>query len=227
MRERGYTTAERVTWDEFLSRFCWFQGEHITIIGPTGTGKTTLALSLIHKRSAVVAFASKAKDDTMDRLAQSGYRLMEGFAPSVFSHIVLQPPVRSARDQANQAQVFHDAIYSILRSGGWCTLWDEAAYLADDLGLTAAMRTLWQQGRSLGVSIIACTQRPAFVPVTAYSSATHLFFFRDNDEVNLSRIGGLGGIAAGPIREQVARLEGHSILYVNTRTGERLETEVN
>jgi hypothetical protein len=59
-----------------------------------------------------------------------------------------------------------------------------------------------------------------------YDQATHLFFWRDNDETNLKRIGGLGAIDSTLIRHTVGRLPRHSALYLNTRTGRMAVTRV-
>jgi hypothetical protein len=86
--------------------------------------------------------------------------------------------------------------------------------------------TDWTQGRSNGLSVAGGTQRPANIPLESYQSATHLFFFSDNDERNLERIGGLGGMASGLIRANVAALPFHDVLYVNTRLRVMLRTRV-
>jgi hypothetical protein len=60
-----------------------------------------------------------------------------------------------------------------------------------------------------------------------YDQATHLFFWRDNDEANLKRIGGIGFLDAKLIRGTVAELPEHEALYINTRTGSLIRTQVD
>jgi hypothetical protein len=57
-----------------------------------------------------------------------------------------------------------------------------------------------------------------------YDQATHLFFWRDNDDANLKRIGGIGSLDARLVRDTVAALPHHETLYVNTRTGRLVQT---
>lgn len=73
------TDPERLPWDEFLAgRFVWNQGEHVTLIGPTGSGKTTLALALLPMRRYVLAFGTKPKDRTLDTLVrQAGWKRVQ------------------------------------------------------------------------------------------------------------------------------------------------------
>jgi len=64
------------------------------------------------------------------------------------------------------------------------------------------------------------------VPLFMYDQATHLFLFSDNDETNLRRVGGLGGLSARVVRETVAALPHHDVLYVNTRRRLLVHTRV-
>src|SRR5437660_38183 len=71
------TGARQVPWREFFTWFrrTWRQGEHVSLIGPTGSGKTTLGIHLIALRPYVTAFAVKPQDDTMHKLLRAGYML--------------------------------------------------------------------------------------------------------------------------------------------------------
>ena len=80
------------------------------------------------------------------------------------------------------------------------------------------------QGRALDLSLVAGTQRPAWVPLEMYSQATHVFFWRTSDRRDLDRIGGLGAHDPQTIRAVVRNLRKHEALYVNTRTGALVRT---
>src|SRR5687768_4638894 len=56
---------DRVEFGTHMRDFRWAQGDHVVIAGPTGSGKTTLAKSLLEKRGHVLGFAIKAQDDTI------------------------------------------------------------------------------------------------------------------------------------------------------------------
>lgn len=221
----------QVPWKAFLSDdFDWRQGEHVSLIGPTGTGKTTLGLAILPRRRYVVVVATKPRDAALDRLIGHGYRALarwpEHIDTEAGARILLKPRMRGPADVANQRKVIGDALQAMFRAGGWTIFIDELRYVSGNLRLRPILELIWLQGRSLNLSLVGGTQRPAHVPLEMYDQATHLFFWRDNDRRNLERISGLGGIDADEVRDQVANLDRHATLYVNTRTGDLIVTRV-
>lgn len=259
--------APVVPWSTFMQRMDWRQGEHVTLVGATGGGKTTTAIQLLPMRDWVVTFATKPADDTLDQLVASGYKRvptwppgpplddqpaapLDDAAPDQPGHwfwsagvddrapelvevddrlaprVVLWPEMRRLRDLAEQRAVFYDAIDDIFAAGGWTIFADELYYLAasDFVDLGDELKILWQQGRSIGISLVAATQRPAWVPLEAYSQATHVLFWRMSDRRDLDRISGLGAHDPVVIRETVSQLRRYELLYLNTRTGDLMRT---
>jgi len=222
-----------VPWETFLAeRFVWQQGEHVTMVGPTGSGKTTLALAILELRQYVLAFGTKPKDRTMDSLVRSsGWRLIRTWdkmpKPWLYSalRVVFWPKFTTPDDQPQQAYEIGQAMRGAFVQGGWCLFVDELWYMDHVLGLKRMIEALWTQGRSIDLSIVAGTQRPAHVSLLAYDQATHVFFWRDNDERNLTRISGMNGLNARLIRSTVSTLAAHEVLYVNTRTGAMVVTK--
>jgi len=218
-------------WEKFLRHFVWDQGEHITLVGPTGSGKTTLATQLLPRRDFVVALGTKPKDSTMNKLIRGdGYkRIPEWPPPTIIGaksrRVVLWPKFERPEDIVTQQQVIDAALRDIFAAGGWTLFADELWYLCKFLGMARLFEVFWSQARSLGITVVGGTQRPAFVPLMAYSSATHLFLYRSNDTVDLKRVGSLGGIDNKRIIEVVAQLPKHHALYVNTRDGELITTK--
>ena len=225
---RMSTDAPRVPWDKFLrERFAWRSGEHVGLIGPTGQGKTTLELNLLPLHPYVVVFATKPRDATMDALVHGGYLRMEQWRSldaQQFPRRVLWPDASSLDSEDTQKRVFHDAFARIYREGSWTVALDETWVIINTLGLSSDVRTYLLQARSLGISLLCATQRPAFVPLEIYDQSTHLFFWRDNDETNLRRLSGISWRSAELIRDIVSNLERFQVLYINTRTGEMCRT---
>lgn len=222
------TEAPRVPWDVFIrDRFQWRQGEHVGMIGPTGQGKTTLLLNVLPLKPFVVVFATKPRDETMDALQSRGYLKMERWQsidPRQFPRRILWPDARKMTSQKTQKDIFHDAFSKIYVEGGWTVALDELWYMTKVLRLEGDIKQFLLQGRSLGISLIAATQRPSEVPLEIYDQSTHLFFWRDNDERNLSRLSGISYKSARLVREIIANLERYQVLYINTRSGEMLRT---
>lgn len=226
--------SEYVEWERFFNWLKWKQGEHLTAIGPTGTGKTTLLVALLKKRDYVLFLATKKKDRTVDMLARQGYKIVSDYReiqPEVDHKVILKPPFPNVDAQELKRlhqKVFRDALNWVFRTGAWCVVGDEIRYITEYLRLEAEMELLWLQGRSLHITIAAATQRPRAIPLTAYDQATHLFFWRDSDRQNQQRIAEISGVDIDPkeLMREVANLPRHELLYVNTRTGEGVRTKV-
>lgn len=230
--------VERLPWDEFLTRLAWRQGEHVSLIGPTGGGKTTLALALLPRRQFVIAFGTKPttpgkQDKTLTTLVkQDGWKLVrtvEQMPDNVQIHrsfrVVFWPKYLTPEDEPRQAYQIGRQMAEAFTEGGWCLYLDELWWLERKLGLTRLVESILTQGRALGISVVVGTQRPAFVSLLIYDQPTHVFFWRDNDERNLKRIAGMNGLHSRLIRETVSSLDKYECLYVNTRTGQMLVTK--
>ena len=217
------TELEMVEWSDHLRLMEWEQGEHVTIIGPTGQGKTTLALALAPLRGWVAVFATKPRDRVLDALNRDhGYRIIREWPPPTFDQRVIFWP-RPPRDEPDnikpQADAIRDALRMIYESGRWTVVFDELRHVTDFLNQKRMVELFWQQGRSLGISVVACTQRPTHVPLLAYDQATHLYLYGDRDETNIRRMGGLGWWSKGEIMRAISTLDRHDLLYLNTRNG--------
>lgn len=222
------TEAPRVPWDKFISDvFYWVPGEHVALIGPTGQGKTTLLTALIPKRKYVTVFATKPRDDSMMRIAKQGYtifRRWKTISVKDSPRRILWPDAKKLGSQKLQVAVFSDALERIYREGGWTVVIDELWYVVNTLGLGNYVKLYLLQARSLGISMLMASQRPAFIPLEVYDQSTHLFFFRDNDEANLNRLSGISYRSADLIRSIISNLDRHQVLYINTRTGQMVRT---
>lgn len=226
--------SEYTEWDRFLEHWLWKQGEHLTAIGPTGTGKTTLLVAALKKRDFVLFLATKKEDRTVNKLARSGYKIVQDYReiqPEIDHKVILKPPfpnVSAKELKALHQRIFRDALTWVFRTGAWCVVADEVRYLTEYLRLDDEMELLWLQGRSLHITVACATQRPKAIPLSAYDAATHLFFWRDNDKVNQQRIAEISGVDIDPkeLMREVANLPRHELLYVNTRTGEGVRTKV-
>lgn len=220
-----------VGWDAFLGDFDWRQGEHITLIGTTGCGKTTLENAIEELREYVIFLSTKPLDETQHELGPLGYKVakkVEDLSLDVSPRWVINPGVPRKADahaiKAHQKRVFQETIMYCYHQTGWTVIIDEGRYICDFLGLKAEATLLYLQGRSGYNSVVMGTQRPRWVPLESFDAATHLFFWRDNDAGNIRRIGELAGLDTQAVMEAVQRLEmtvgeGGQFLYYNTRTG--------
>lgn len=214
-------------WPDLLAEIRWEQGEHVSIVGPTGYGKTTIEKALIKLRSAVVVIGTKPRaphgDPNLAGLIKSdGFVRIKTWPPPrppyMMPKVLLWPDWKGSADTAANAELFREAFADIFAVGKWCVCADELAFLVRRFGLKTELEDMWGQGRSLKISLLGCTQRPAWVPLEMYSMATHLFLFACNDDRDLARIQGIGGVDPATIRRIVRRLRKYEFLYVNTAT---------
>lgn len=220
--------VERVDWPTFLERLDWRQGEHVALVGPTGRGKTTLALELLPHRSHTVVIASKPKDGTLARLRRTdGYQLIRRWPPrnGDVRRVLLWPRFTRTSDTGPQSKTIHHALESIFVEGGWCVFVDDVQYL-QLIGLRNLLRVLWLQARSVRISVVAATQRPVHVPREMWSSSTHVFIWNTSDPDDLRSLSGFGGIDSRRVRAIVQELGKYEVLYINTRTGLMAVTRV-
>jgi hypothetical protein len=135
-------------------------------------------------------------------------------------------------DKPDQARVIEQALNNVYTSGGYAVLIDELSYVLSLPHMDTryvksgeAVAQIWQQGRALNISLVSCILRPSHIPLLAYDQATHIIMFRDNDETNLKRMGGLGHWSRREIIDNVSQLNRHEFLMLNTRTGEMLRSK--
>lgn len=217
-----------VPWKQFREEFArqWVQGEHVTIIGPTGEGKTELAIRLLTLRRWVVVFGVKGRDKTLDQLIRAGYLRLKEWCGDLADYVVLWPAIRGAEHWKEQRAVFAEAMGAIYRAGGWCVVFDEVTYMARFLRMERELEFLLQQGRSSGISVVAMTQRPAFIPLAFYDQQSHVIFFKDPDMRNIERIAEFTGQDRRQTRKLILSLRKHEFVYYNKSTGRTIRSMV-
>lgn len=223
---------EHLTWDDTLTRMDWRQGEHVTLIGPTGVGKTELMTALLRLRRWGVFLNTKRKDTTQDVLRRElGFRTIKrgtDLNPEVASRYIVSPPwprkLDSASTDALHRQVFSDVLSRAFWQQSWTVGIDELEYINRDLRIEAEVNRLLRQGRSQGNSMILGTQRPRHVTLHAYEQATHMFMWRQADLSNIVRASELAGVNRAAVMNALPHLSKHDAIYINTVTGDMFTT---
>ena len=220
-----------------MSTFRWRQGEHLTTIGPTGSGKTVLNRQLLRLRNTVVVLGVKQRDPELyEPFMKEGYELRRTFdadwafdedEPSLVLYVPQTSKPTAGERQKELGNRFRQALSDIYREKApWAIYSDDVNYLAKDLGLDEDLRELWYLGRSQGVTMVASAQEPVNVPIAAYGSATHLFIFKNPDLYRVKRLAMMAGSDRDLVRETIIRLPKHEFLYINKDTGHMVRSKV-
>jgi hypothetical protein len=227
-----YDAVPFVPWDKFVKEWTWNQGEHLLVVGDTGQGKTTIQSRLLDKREFVVIFVTKTHDDTITReYRDRGYRIIEDWddVPNEYDEVrkrvlpykklLLWPkPEKDLRiTKAKQRVVFRKALNSIFLERGWTVVLDEEHYMVQSLKLGEEVETYHHQARSSKITVVDGIQRPAWVPVITYGSATHGFIAKVTNRDDMKRLSNLGGVDHKLLESVLADLPRHQYLVVNTR----------
>lgn len=203
-------------WDEHLATWDWSQGEHVTLIGPTGCGKTTLTNAILHRRKYVVFVATKPKDPVIQELvSKHGFILTKKWSPRHHRQILHPIRRRSAYDDRQTSRLeIARMLDDVYVQGGWTVVLDELRYVTSTLGLAENVELLWLQGRAMGATVIAGAQRPRHVPLAAYSQAKHIYLWRTRDQGDAKRMAEFSGeIHPRTMQTLVGNLPDHACVY--------------
>lgn len=217
-------SSQPVTFPEFRKQFRWKQGEHVVVVAPTEAGKTTLLTNLMPYRGANLFFGTKVADPLYRHMVRNmGYTRVDHMAeirPWHNNKILLWP--HKGKDIADtmliQQQVFHEAINDIAMKEKPWTLWlDEAKYMAEQLRLGRDITFAVEQFRTIHGTIICGAQRPAYLPQSVLSNASHAFLWKTTHRDDAMKLADMGGIDAKEIRDEALTLGAHEWIYIHTR----------
>lgn len=240
---------EVLTRPEFLDVFAanYQPGEHVTIIGPTNSGKTTLVFEMLNKVATpelpAVVLVMKPKDSTVVAAAKRlGFYRTERWPPAskrdwrpwrpTFGQKIRgwifwprQSLTNIRRDDDMLAFHFGKAISDCYRTGNRIVFVDEAHAVQNDLKLKPEIDAVLMRGRSLGCGGWFATQRPRYITLNAYSQAEHLILFDTADDRDLKVYTEIGGkIDPKIIAEAVTSLNRFESVYIGRTKGEDDDT---
>lgn len=208
--------------------------EHVEILGMNGSGKSYFEMYILLDRarrrdSHIVVIATKPADET---LTATGWPVIDKWPPEdprEHCHIFWpHAPGIGKEAEEHQAQ----AIYGLLAklwhpNANIIVVVDEIAYVVVDLNSTAhplriVLMKFYREGRGLGITMVASTQRPQGIIRQVHSESAWTICFAPKDEEDAERMAQiLGGKRTYmPILKLLNRKR-YEFLIVHNLTGKR------
>ena len=186
-------------------------GQHVTMLGPTQRGKTTLCLQLLQRsispehRCVILASKPPGRDGTMGRAAEMlNLRVVKEWPPVKTykdrnrNGYVLQPEQHMKdipADHANIRKQFKKAMLANFAQtkNPVITVCDEAYFVQNTLKLKDEYEAPLMRGAPHNAEW-SLIQRGRWMSYLAYSMPEHIFIYYDPDRSNRQRYSEIGGV---------------------------------
>lgn len=186
------------------------RGQHVTFIGPTQRGKTTLSHQLLGqsvspKHKCVILAGKPPKRDRVmtDAAKKLNLRIVDEWPPGYSfkdrkrNGYVLRPHQTLTdleRDHANIQKQYRAALMGNYSSDKpVITVVDEAHHVQNDLKLKREYEAPLMRGAPDN-AVWSLIQRGRYMTYLAYDAPEHLFIFFDPDRANQARYSDIGGV---------------------------------
>lgn len=179
----------------------WKPGDHWALVGPTGEGKSTLAVNLLALRKYVLALDPKGEDET---LAASGYQRVTGLPPKKKLprevqkdldegrpvKLIVGAAARTEQEDIRLQKLMTEAIVYARHSGGWTLYVDEFELLSSQrmFRLGPLVERMLITARRDKSSVVTAFQAAAWVSKHATRQATFVCLFPTRDRAMIKAV---------------------------------------
>lgn len=162
------------------------EGYHSAILGMTGSGKSTYGAWLLSrapfhlKPAFVIDFKHEKIFARLSRIREIGLHEKLPSDPGMY---ILRPRPDEAYfgDDRHDVEKWLEKLWT--KGNAW--LYIDEGYLMPD---RAWLRNVLAQGRSLGITVVATSQRPVDVPRSIFTESTYKTIFRLTDTRDIKRV---------------------------------------
>ena len=201
----------------------WEPGQHVALVGPTGTGKTTLMVGVLPQRKYVMALDPKGGDSTLSVLESRGFQRSE-WPPSRQvrkdieegkpARLIIGSRIRTDEDLPRLRREMAQALKAAFNETGWTVYIDELQIVADarlmKLGPSVERNLIAARDRK--VSMVMSFQRPANVPRSASEMSTWFIVLYTRDRDTVDRLAEMSGRPTAEMRGLVRGLPEFCVL---------------
>lgn len=207
--------VQRVRWADHIAMLDerWEKGQHCSILGNTGDGKSRLVSGLwkLWDDSPHALIVDIKGDDSEVTMAQpvrkvpsKRRRTVERMLSVKQDHrehyrLVLPriayPEVQRAERLKDARIHLRDALETAYQQRDTVIYFDELFPVVNPrvLGMTPELEDLWQRARYRDDTIIACTQWPRWIPSAFYDAPTYVYMSKFRDKRTRVRLREIGG----------------------------------
>lgn len=151
-------------------------GERVTVVGKTGSGKTTKILELINDSPVSPVLILDTKIDKAFPKAFPDAKIMEGLGiPGKKDEMTI---IRPLPEEAIDPMALDDWLQAIGRSNNILVVIDEMYQVHRHGQAGPGLVGLLTRGRSRGITMLLASQRPAWVSKFVFTECEHFYFMR-------------------------------------------------
>lgn len=214
----------------------WFKprfqpGHHLSIVGPTGEGKTTLIAQILGLRNYVIALDAKGGDSTLAKLEDRGFQRVQ-WPPKRKTwkdieegkpvRLIVGHKVRTTEDLPKLRQELATVLRDVFNQTGWTVYADELQILSDRrlMNLGGSVERILIAARDRGISFLGAFQRPANVPRSMGEMSKWFLVLFTRDRETIERLAEMAGRSAAEMRGLVRGLPPYTVLVFSNRPRE-------